>query len=71
MTKNCDVPTVMVPVRCVVPLFASTWNVTDPVPIPVLPVGKVIHCTLLVAAHAHPLGAMKDAAVVTAPEPRK
>ena len=49
---------VTVPVRDVVPVFAATSYVTDPLPLPVAPALIVIQAALLVAVHAHPLPAV-------------
>jgi hypothetical protein len=50
-------PMVTVPLRAP-PVFAATFNVTVPLPLPVAPLVTVIHVALLVAGRAHPLGAV-------------
>lgn len=50
--------TLIVPVRAVAPLFGLAETRTDPLPDPALPDAIVIHGTLLLADHAHPVGAV-------------
>jgi hypothetical protein len=54
MTVKVCPPTLIVPVRWVVPALAATLNVTVPLPDPEAPLEMVIQLTLLAAVHAHP-----------------
>lgn len=65
MTVNVCPPTVIVPVRCVVAVFAATLNATVPLPDPVAVPVIVIQLTLLTAVHGHP----PEAATVNEPLP--
>ena len=61
-------PTVSVPVRGVVAVFAATLYVTEPLPAPFAPAVTVIHASLLVAVHAHPVAAVTVMVPVSATE---
>ena len=50
-------PIVTVPVRAPA-VFAATFSVTVPLPLPLAPFVTVIHVALLVAGREHPLGAV-------------
>ena len=54
MTVKIWPPTVMVPLRGVVEVFAATTNATVPLPDPVAVPVTLIHATLLVAVQLHP-----------------
>jgi hypothetical protein len=56
---------VSVPVRELVSVFASALNVTEPLPVPVVPAVTVSQPTLLVADHEQPAPAVT--AVVPVP----
>ena len=58
MTVNACPAMVMVPVRGVVLLFASTWKPTVPLPIPDAPEVTVIHWSDVAATQTHPLVAV-------------
>jgi hypothetical protein len=58
VTVNMLPPTVSVPVRDAVVVFAATPNVTEPLPVPLAPALMVIQAALLVAVHAQPVAAV-------------
>ena len=53
MTLNVRPAIVIVPVRAVVLVFASTVKLTVPFPVPNCPASMTIQLTWLVAVHAH------------------
>jgi len=57
VTVNVCVAIVIVPVRAA-PVLAATAKPTAPFPEPLAPLVIVSHDALLVAVHAHPLGAV-------------
>jgi hypothetical protein len=62
-------PTVIVPVRVLVPGFAATRYETWPLPVPLAPAVTVIHETLLDAVHAQPLPAVTVMVPLTSAAP--
>jgi len=62
VTVNVCVAIVIVPVRAA-PVLAATVKPTEPFPEPLAPPVIVSHDALLVAVHAHPLGAVTATAV--------
>jgi hypothetical protein len=57
--KVCP-PTVIVPARGVVVVFAATLKVTVPLPDPLAPLVTLIQLAPLVAVHAHPAPAVTE-----------
>lgn len=58
VTVNVCPPAVIVPVRCVVAVFAATLNVTVPLPEPLAPAVTTIQLALLDADHVQPSPAL-------------
>jgi hypothetical protein len=67
MTVTTSPETLTLPVRVEPPVFAATWNVTQSVPVPLVPLGNEIHDVGVDAFHEQ-LAPARTSAKVVAPE---
>ena len=65
VTVNVCPPTVIVPMRCVAPVFAATVKPTEPFPLPDAPLVTVIQETLLAAVQAQPVPAVTESVALS------